>query len=156
MSPPGYSIYLLSPLGIHTYLRGIDKGKLLWASSSGQGSPRPSRTAQSKQPGMLVQLCKDATLTQMTAYSFAETEYDTCPLVPTPGDFKFLLRKGRPELLNKTVWMQVFSCSRVGKPMGFSWSCINISRKLKYKISGSHIKLQCECLKFSRTMTNLI
>lgn len=51
MSPPGYSTYLLPPLNIHTYLRGIDKGKLLWASSSsGHGSPQPSRTAQCKQP----------------------------------------------------------------------------------------------------------
>lgn len=48
-------------------------------------------------------------------------EYDTCPLVLTPGDFKSLLRKGRPELPNKAVWMQVGEGFFVCFGFGFVW-----------------------------------
>lgn len=122
MSPPGYSTYLLLLLEIHTYLRGIDKGKLLWDafSSLDHSSPQPSRTASASTPEMPVQLCKDATLRKMTAYRPAEThKYDTHSLILTPGNFKSLLFNTRPELLNKTVWIQIFMFKR-RQCIGFS------------------------------------
>lgn len=87
-SPPGYSTYSLPPPDRYTCL-----AQMRWQRETGPppiqitAAHRCQEQLGANLPGMLAQLCKDATWTKLTAHRFVQTHSMTHPHVLSPRRF---------------------------------------------------------------------